>query len=134
MQLLTREFYARDTLTVARALLGQHIVRKLPDGTQLVCRITETEAYMGPIDKACHAYGGQAHPAHRDAVRPAGDGLSLFDLRHVPLPQLRHRAGGGALRGAHPGAGVPQGKAEALMARTRYGYPRPNERSAQAVS
>lgn len=62
MQLLTREFYARDTLTVARALLGQHIVRKLPEGTQLVCRITETEAYIGPIDKACHAYGGRRTP------------------------------------------------------------------------
>ena len=62
MELLTREFYARDTLTVARALLGQHIVRKLPDGTQLVCRITETEAYIGPIDKACHAYGGRRTP------------------------------------------------------------------------
>lgn len=62
LQLLTREFYARDTLTVARALLGQHIVRKLPDGTQLVCRITETEAYIGPIDKACHAYGGRRTP------------------------------------------------------------------------
>ena len=56
LQLLTREFYARDTLTVARALLGQHIVCKLPDGTQLVCRITETEAYIGRMDKACHAY------------------------------------------------------------------------------
>ena len=59
LQLLTREFYARDTLTVARALLGQHIVRTMPDGARLVCRITETEAYIGPIDKACHAYGGR---------------------------------------------------------------------------
>lgn len=24
-----------------------------------MCRITETEAYIGPIDKACHAYGGR---------------------------------------------------------------------------
>lgn len=59
MELLTGDFYARDTLTVARALLGQHIVRITPDGARLVCRITETEAYIGPIDKACHAYGGR---------------------------------------------------------------------------
>ena len=59
LELLTRDFYARDTLTVARALLGQHIVRIMPDGARLVCRITETEAYIGPIDKACHAYGGR---------------------------------------------------------------------------
>lgn len=53
---LTREFYNRDTLTVAQDLLGKHLVRVV-DGTKLVCRITETEAYVGPIDKACHAYG-----------------------------------------------------------------------------
>ena len=57
MDVLPRSFYDRDTLCVARELLGQHIVRTLPDGTRLVCRITETEAYVGPIDKACHAYG-----------------------------------------------------------------------------
>ena len=57
MDILTQDFYARDTLTVARDLLGREIVRVLPDGTRLVCRITETEAYIGRLDKACHAYG-----------------------------------------------------------------------------
>lgn len=52
---LPREFYLRDTLTVARELLGKYLVRML-DGSPLVCRMTETEAYVGPIDKACHAY------------------------------------------------------------------------------
>ena len=56
MEKLSRNFYNRDTVQVARELLGQHLVRILPDGTPLVCRITETEAYVGPIDKACHAY------------------------------------------------------------------------------
>ena len=54
---LSRDFYDRDTVQVARALLGQHLVRTLPDGKALVCRITETEAYVGRLDKACHAYG-----------------------------------------------------------------------------
>jgi len=62
MEKLTRDFYDRDTVQVARELLGQHIVRVLPDGTQLTCRITETEAYVGPIDKACHAYGYRRTP------------------------------------------------------------------------
>jgi len=53
---LPRAFYNRDTVQVAHDLLGQHIVRVLPNGTHLVCRITETEAYVGPVDKACHAY------------------------------------------------------------------------------
>ena len=57
MKKLDRGFFDRDTLTVARELLGKHIVRLLPDGRHLVCRITETEAYIGRCDKACHAYG-----------------------------------------------------------------------------
>lgn len=57
MDILTRDFYNRDTLTVARDLLGRDIVRVLEDGTVLRCRITETEAYIGRMDKACHAYG-----------------------------------------------------------------------------
>ena len=56
MEILTKDFYNRDTLEVARDLLGCEIVRALEDGTQLRCRITETEAYIGRIDKACHAY------------------------------------------------------------------------------
>ena len=56
MELLGREFYSRDTLTVARELLGREVVRVLPDGQVLSCRITETEAYIGPMDRACHAY------------------------------------------------------------------------------
>jgi len=54
---LSKDFFDRDTILVAQELLGKHLVRVLDDGTQLVCRITETEAYVGPIDKACHAYG-----------------------------------------------------------------------------
>lgn len=57
MELLTREFYSGDTVETARKLLGQLLVRELEDGTRLVCRITETEAYVGRMDKACHAYG-----------------------------------------------------------------------------
>ena len=57
MDILTRDFYSRDTLAVARDLLGRDIVRVLEDGTALRCRITETEAYIGRADKACHAYG-----------------------------------------------------------------------------
>ena len=57
MDILTSDFYARDTVIVARDHLGRELVRVLEDGTQLVCRITETEAYIGRMDKACHAYG-----------------------------------------------------------------------------
>ncbi len=62
MELLTRDFYDRDTVTVARDLLGKTLVRVMPDGVRLECAITETEAYVGPIDKACHAYGYKRTP------------------------------------------------------------------------
>ena len=62
MKPLPRSFFNRDTVEVARALLGQHLVRRLDSGAELVCRITETEAYIGRCDKACHAYGYKRTP------------------------------------------------------------------------
>lgn len=59
MPRLPRAFFARDTLTVARALLGQRLVRVLADGTRLAGLITETEAYVGETDLACHARAGR---------------------------------------------------------------------------
>ena len=61
MEILPEEFYNRDTVTVAKELLGCYLVRELK-GQRLVVRITETEAYVGPIDKACHAYGYKRTP------------------------------------------------------------------------
>lgn len=54
---LTPDFFARDTLTVARALLGQILVRRDDaTGKEIHCRVVETEAYTQD-DPACHAYG-----------------------------------------------------------------------------
>lgn len=72
MELLSRDFYNRDTVTVARDLLGKHLVRVLEDGTRLVCRITETEAYVGRMDKACHAYGYKRTPRTETLFAPPG--------------------------------------------------------------
>jgi len=55
---LGRDFFARDTLTVARELLGQRLVRVL-DGVRLSGRIVEVEAYIGEEDRASHARFGR---------------------------------------------------------------------------
>jgi len=54
---LSRSFYNRPTLTVARELIGARLVRIL-DGKKLVGFITETEAYISEKDLACHAKAG----------------------------------------------------------------------------
>lgn len=55
---LGRKFFERDTLSVAKDLLGKVICRKIGNGT-LRGRIIETEAYVGEDDKACHARFGR---------------------------------------------------------------------------
>jgi DNA-3-methyladenine glycosylase len=58
MARLRREFFARDTLAVARELLGQRLVRIL-EGQRLSGRIVEVEAYIGEKDQASHARFGR---------------------------------------------------------------------------
>jgi len=53
-----RVFYSRDVLEVAPQLLGQHLVRLGLDGNLSRYVITETEAYRGGDDLACHASKG----------------------------------------------------------------------------
>jgi DNA-3-methyladenine glycosylase len=55
---LPRPFYARATLTVARELLGMHLVHA-QEGRRQVGRIVEVEAYKGPEDLAAHSSKGR---------------------------------------------------------------------------
>ena len=56
--MLPRTFYDRDTVTVARELLGKHLVLR-SGGVERVGRIVETEAYLGPHDLAAHSARGR---------------------------------------------------------------------------
>ena len=71
MARLSRQFYAGDTVDAARQLLGTYLVRVL-EGQTLVCRITETEAYVGRCDKACHAYHYRRTPRTATMFGPPG--------------------------------------------------------------
>jgi DNA-3-methyladenine glycosylase len=58
MPKLSRDFYDRDTITVAKELLGKELVHVV-NGKKLVGRIVETEAYLGPHDLAAHSARGK---------------------------------------------------------------------------
>lgn len=55
---LTEEFFHRDALEVAPDLLGKIIVSRI-GGEEIRVRISETEAYCGEEDTACHAHKGR---------------------------------------------------------------------------
>ena len=74
---LPRESCQRDTVSVARALLGQLLVRQLEDGTRLAGLIVETEAYLGPEDRAAHTYNHHS-PRNASMWQQAGTAYVYF--------------------------------------------------------
>lgn len=76
---LLPEFYLRDTVEVARDLIGRYLVRETAGG-RLCCRITETEAYCGPIDPACHSYKKGAKKGGRTNVMYEAGGRAYVYL------------------------------------------------------
>lgn len=118
MSKLNRPFYNRDTCTVARELLGCYLVRSW-QSSLLVGQITETEAYIGRMDRACHAY--QYHKTPRNAIMfaPPGHAYIYFTygmhhcLNLVTEPEGEPSAV--LLRGIRPVCGLEE------MARLRYG-------------
>ena len=68
MRRLTAEDYAVDAVTMAKALVGAWLCRRLEDGTVVRRRITETEAYCGEEDTVASRIG-IAYATKRDQNR-----------------------------------------------------------------
>jgi DNA-3-methyladenine glycosylase len=76
---LPREFYTRaNVLAVARELLGRLLVVPAVDGMRVSGIIVETEAYRGPQDRACHAYGGRRTNRTRTMYEVGGTAYVYF--------------------------------------------------------
>lgn len=66
-----QSFFDRDTVEVAKDLVGKYLIRRY-DNLVLAARIVETEAYIGRMDKACHAYGYRKTDRTKTLFDPPG--------------------------------------------------------------
>lgn len=118
MEKLGRDFFDRDTVQVAQDLLGKVLVRRM-GGMTLSGRLTETEAYVGRMDKACHAYGYRRTARTETLFAPPGTAYIylIYGMYHclnfVTEPEGEPSAV--LLRGLTPLEGTAE------MARRRFG-------------
>ena len=107
---LPRAFYLHDTVTVARALLGCVLCRRLDDGEVLAARIVETEAYLGANDMASHARRGLRSERNASMYLEGGHAYVYFTYgMHWCLNVVTQEAGlaeAVLLRGAEPVRGI----------------------------
>jgi DNA-3-methyladenine glycosylase len=76
MRKLPRSFYDRDTIVVAKELLGKFLIHK-SRGVERIGRIVETEAYLGPHDLAAHSSKGLT-PRNKVMFGPPGRAYVYF--------------------------------------------------------
>jgi DNA-3-methyladenine glycosylase len=121
MTRLRRDFFARDTLAVARDLLGQTLVHETDDG-RASGRVVEVEAYSGWDDAASHGYRGITP---RNAVMFGQAGIAYVYLCYgihwmmnvVARPPGVDYPGAVLIRAVEPGEGL------FLMEQRRAGRP-----------
>lgn len=90
--ILPLEFYERDTLTVAKELLGCTVVSRA-GGRETRGVIVETEAYCGGDDPAAHSYRGRSE---RVRALYEGKGLAYIYLIYGMYWCLNFSSGAGA--------------------------------------
>jgi DNA-3-methyladenine glycosylase len=123
---LPRAFYRRPPERVARDLIGRLLIREL-DGTRLVLRLVEVEAYLGPGDRASHTWGGRRTERNRSMWLGGGHAYVYFVYgMHFCLNVVCGKVGEGTavlLRAGEPVAGAARMAELRGLARA----PRPGE-------
>lgn len=107
---LPREFFARDALILARALVGTRLVVRRGRNMQ-IARIVETEAYRGPKDLACHARVGLTKRT-KSLLGPPGHGYvfliyGMYDCFNV-VGNADGKGHAVLIRGVEPIAGMSE--------------------------
>jgi DNA-3-methyladenine glycosylase len=107
--ILDRKFYERETVTVAKQLIGKRLTRKVQN-TKLTGIITETEAYRGEDDLASHA---AAKMTNRNRVMFGPVGMSyvyftygMYFMLNVVAKSKKQNAGAVLIRGIYPQDGI----------------------------
>jgi DNA-3-methyladenine glycosylase len=108
-RVLGPEFFDRDTVSVARDLLGKVLVREV-GGKRLWGRLVEVEAYLGPDDLAAHSSGGRRSPRNEVMYGPPGYAYVYFTYgMHHCLNFVTQKEGvpqAVLVRALEPGPGV----------------------------
>ena len=109
MNILPREFYLKDTVTVAKELLGKRMVRKV-GRTEISGIITETEAYRHKDDPASHAHRSITE---RNKVMFGEVGISyvyftygMYYCFNIVAKNKKTKAGAVLIRAIHPEKGI----------------------------
>ncbi len=104
-----KAFFDRDTARVARELLGRWMVRRV-EGSLRIGRIVETEAYLGPHDRASHSSKG-CTPRNRSMFGPPGHAYvyRIYGLHHCLNVVTEPEGHGSAvlIRALEPVHGLP---------------------------
>ncbi|MDC0064262.1 DNA-3-methyladenine glycosylase [Candidatus Nitrosopelagicus sp.] len=107
--ILEKEFYERETITVARQLIGKKLTRKIKN-TKLTGIITETEAYRGKDDSASHA---ATNLTKRNSIMFGPAGMSyvyftygMYFMLNVIAKSKKQNAGAVLIRGIYPQDGI----------------------------
>ena len=107
--ILKKSFYQRETVTVAKELVGKTLIRKI-NGVELSGIITETEAYGGKDDPASHA---AIKMTNRNKVMFGTVGISyvyftygMYFMLNVIAKSKKQNAGAVLIRGIYPQKGT----------------------------